>query len=201
MTDLTEQEKIWNELSNTDKAWFRCVDCGLTKGRTNQVFCSVKGEVVPRGLVLIGEAPGADEDECGVAFVGRAGKKLDRLLTEAGIENIFITNTVLCRPPNNRNPKMIEMRKCWPRLQRQLLALKPRAIICAGKIAANFILDNDKSMGGMIDRVYPWSLGGRFNATVVPIYHPSYLLRQRNASVDKRMIDRLKLASNVSEEG
>lgn len=172
--------------------WTGCTSCELHHTRINQVWFRYEGHGIGRGgMVLIGEAPGADEDEHGEPFVGRAGAKLNRLLADAGVENFFITNTVLCRPPGNRAPKQAELSACWPYLQRVLLLLKPRVIVCAGGVASGWLLEANEKMKRLVATTYELRLGDRHSCMVAPIYHPAYLLRQRSAALDRATVRRL----------
>lgn len=195
---MTDVDTLLEDLNDLVSDWTGCTDCQLCHGRTNQVWFRIEGEPDPEGIMILGEAPGADEDKQGVPFVGRAGAKLNRLAIEAGIDRAFITNTVLCRPPNNRNPKRPELRACWPRLQRTIEIMRPSVIVCAGNIPAQWLLETDKSMRSMSSKVFVWEMGDFFVCRVIPIYHPAYLLRQRSASMDKQTIDRLELAKRIA---
>lgn len=194
----TDVDTILEDLNDLVSDWTGCADCELCRDRISQVWFRMEGDPDPGGIMLLGEAPGADEDEQGIPFVGRAGAKLNRLAIEAGIDRAFITNTVLCRPPNNRNPKKPELRSCWPRLQRTIEIIKPSVIVCAGNVPAQWLLETDKSMRSMSSKVFRWDLGDVHTARVVPVYHPAYLIRQRSASMDKATIDRLALAKRIA---
>ena len=153
----------------------RCKDCPLHKGRTNTV--PGDGHSAPR-LCFIGEGPGADEDATGIPFVGRAGKLLTRMIEAIGLmrEEVFICNTVKCRPPGNRTPEPAEIKACWPYLEKQIDAIRPEVIVTLGRPAAQTILESDLPMG---------RLRGRFSEfhsiPVMPTYHPAYLLRNPSA--------------------
>lgn len=150
-----------------------CTLCALHKGRTQAVFGV--GDHAARWMI-IGEAPGADEDRQGEPFVGRAGKLLNAMLLAIGLkrEQVYIANIVKCRPPNNRDPLPEEAAACAPYLQRQIALIQPKIILAVGRIAAHHLLKTDQSMGAL--------RGQRFNYadTDIPIvatYHPAYLLR------------------------
>ncbi|MCH7976543.1 MAG: uracil-DNA glycosylase [Bacteroidetes bacterium] len=126
-------------------------------------------------LMVIGEAPGAEEDKRGEAFVGRAGKLLDQILEAIGFsraENVYICNILKCRPPGNRNPSTAEADNCREYLDGQIAAVKPDYIVCWGTVAAQHLLRVKDSIGRMRKRFFVHG-----NAKVLCTYHPSYLLR------------------------
>lgn len=197
--DTIERKKmdIETSINNIVSDWTGCIACDLYRRRTWQVWGRTVGKLRQGGLVIIGEAPGEEEDRRGEAFVGRSGERLDTLLRDSEIDSVFITNTVLCRPTNNRNPKNKEMKKCFGRLQRFLVTLEPKVIVTAGKVSSNFLLENDSSMGSMVDSVYDWKLGDILSCVILPIYHPSYLIRNNSKKLDGKVAERLKLAWRV----
>ncbi|MDQ2694767.1 MAG: uracil-DNA glycosylase, partial [Pseudomonadota bacterium] len=151
----------------------RCTACALHKTRTQAVFGV--GDRRAQWLI-IGEAPGADEDRLGEPFVGKAGKLLDAMLLALGFQRqqVYIANVVKSRPPNNRDPLPEEMRACRPFLQRQIALVQPRIILAVGRIAAQNLLQTDVPVGRLRGRVH------RFGAAGIPLvvtYHPAYLLR------------------------
>ncbi|MCF8216711.1 MAG: uracil-DNA glycosylase [Chlorobium sp.] len=151
-----------------------CTKCRLASTRTNFVF----GEGNPSAkLVVIGEAPGADEDAQGRPFVGRSGQLLDKILVAVGFrrEDVFICNILKCRPPQNRNPLQDEIACCLPWLQRQLDLIEPRMLLLLGRVAANTLLGNTLSLGAMRGKILGWN---RFECVVT--YHPAALLRNPN---------------------
>jgi uracil-DNA glycosylase family 4 len=148
-----------------------CTRCKLHAGRTNLVF----GVGNPNAsLMFVGEGPGADEDEQGIPFVGRAGQLLTQIITAMGYnrDQVYIANVVKCRPPNNRNPEPDEIEQCEPFLMRQIDAIQPRVIVALGKFAAQTLLRSTEPIS---------RLRGRFHrigsAHLMPTFHPSYLLR------------------------
>jgi uracil-DNA glycosylase len=148
-----------------------CQRCKLAKGRKHIVF----GEGNPRAdLVFIGEGPGADEDEQGLPFVGRAGKVLNRMLELVGIkrEDVYICNVVKCRPPGNRTPEKDEVDACSPFLFRQLHAIEPRLICCLGAPAARTVLGLREGMLKIRGRFYDYG-----DAKAMATVHPAYVLR------------------------
>jgi len=148
-----------------------CTRCALAASRTNTVF-GVGNETAD--WMIIGEAPGAEEDRQGEPFVGRAGKLLDQMLLAIGQsrEAVFIANILKCRPPNNRDPKPDEAAACRAYLDRQIELVRPRIILAVGRIAAQNLLGSDEPVGRMRGR--PYRLDG---IPLVVTYHPAYLLR------------------------
>ena len=148
-----------------------CQRCKLAKGRKHIVFGQGHAHAE---LVFIGEGPGADEDEQGLPFVGRAGKLLNRMLESVGIkrEDVYICNVVKCRPPGNRTPEKDEVEACSPFLFRQLEAIEPRLICCLGAPAARTVLGLKEGMLKIRGRFYDYG-GAKAIATV----HPAYVLR------------------------
>ncbi|MEE8428350.1 MAG: uracil-DNA glycosylase [Gammaproteobacteria bacterium] len=151
----------------------QCRLCGLHEGRTQAVFGV--GDRAADWLV-IGEAPGAEEDRRGEPFVGRAGQMLNAMLKAVGLrrEQVYIANIVKCRPPNNRDPRPEEAASCRQYLIRQVELIRPRLILAVGRIAAHNLLGTDSSLGKLRGRIH------HFGAQRIPLvvtYHPAYLLR------------------------
>jgi uracil-DNA glycosylase family 4 len=151
-----------------------CVKCALATTRTRTVF----GVGNPRAdWLVIGEAPGAEEDRQGEPFVGAAGKLLDAMLQAIGLsraENVFVANMLKCRPPGNRDPKPEELSSCMPYLLRQVAAIRPKLILAVGRIAAQNLLATDTALGRLRGRVHAF---GPFSTPLIVTYHPAYLLR------------------------
>lgn len=148
-----------------------CPRCRLSETRQHVVF----GEGDPRARVLVvGEAPGAEEDRTGRPFVGRAGKLLDLLLGAVGLarEQVYICNVLKCRPPGNRNPQADEIAACSPYLLRQVELVAPRAILAFGTFAAQTLLGTTRSIGRLRGEVHEYH-----GVPLVPTYHPAALLR------------------------
>lgn len=148
-----------------------CTKCPLGATRTKYVFGSGNADA---SVVIIGEAPGQEEDEQGLPFVGPAGKLLTKMLAAINLDrtnDVFITNVLKCRPPQNRNPSTEEIMACLPLLKRQIDILKPKAILLLGKIAANALLCTNDSIAKM--RRHEFSYNG-IPAAVT--YHPAALL-------------------------
>ncbi len=173
----------WDELAEAVRG---CRLCGLCESRTQTVFGV--GNRAAR-LMVIGEAPGAEEDRQGEPFVGRAGLLLNAMLRAAGFArgDVFVANVLKCRPPNNRDPSDAEAERCLPYLRRQIELVAPSAILCVGRIAAQRLLGTEQPVGRLRGRIH--DLDG---VPVVVTYHPAYLLR---APGEKRKSwDDLKLA-------
>jgi len=149
-----------------------CQRCNLSRTRTKLVF----GQGNPNAeLMFVGEAPGRDEDQQGVPFVGRAGQLLGKIIAAMGKtrDQVYIANILKCRPPENRNPNPDEIKICSPFLRAQIEAIKPKVICALGTFAAQTMLNTDTSIGRLRGRSHPFSE----NCTLVPTYHPAYLLR------------------------
>ena len=158
----------WPELRDCVAA---CTRCELSTSRTNTVFGVGSMDA---DWLIVGEAPGAEEDRRGEPFVGRAGQLLDQMLLAIGQsrESVFIANILKCRPPNNRDPKQTEAAACRDYLERQIELIQPKIILAAGRIAAQNLLGSDDPVGRMRGR--PHELNG---IPLVVTYHPAYLLR------------------------
>jgi uracil-DNA glycosylase len=159
----------WAELERAVKS---CTLCPLHKTRTQGVFGV--GNRAAQWMV-IGEAPGADEDRQGEPFVGRAGQLLNSMLKAIGLprEQVFIANILKSRPPNNRDPKPEEVQACIPYLFRQIELVNPKLILCVGRIAAQTLLETDTPIGKLRGQLH--RIAG--NRPMVVTYHPAYLLR------------------------
>ena len=148
-----------------------CPRCDLARTRRNVVF----GEGNERAeVVVVGEAPGADEDRSGRPFIGRAGQLLDRLLASVGFprEAVYICNVLKCRPPANRNPQPEEIEACSPYLLRQVELVAPKVILTVGTFAAQTLLDSREPISRLRGQVHRWR-----GIPVIPTYHPAALLR------------------------
>jgi DNA polymerase len=142
--------------------------------------------------MIIGEAPGAEEDRRGEPFVGRAGKLLDEMLLAVGQRrrDVFIANILKCRPPNNRDPSAEESASCRPYLQRQIELVQPKIILAVGRIAAQQLLQSDAPVGRLRGKVHDLD-----RIPLVVTYHPAYLLR--SPSQKRKSWDDLCLAAGV----
>lgn len=150
-----------------------CKKCPLYQSRTQTVFGVGNRQA---DLLVVGEAPGANEDAQGEPFVGRGGKLLDSMLQSIGLErsNIFIANVLKCRPPNNRDPAPDEVAQCTPYLQAQINLLQPKMIVAVGRIAAHFLLQTKAPLGKLRGREFHY---GDLRTPLIVSYHPAYLLR------------------------
>jgi len=171
----------------------KCCRCILAGTRRNPV----PGEGNPHArLVFVGEAPGADEDEQGRPFVGRAGQLLDKMITAMGLERreVFICNTLKCRPPGNRDPRPEEIVKCLPFLRRQLAAIKPEIVVALGSHAAHTVLSTEETIGRLRGKFHESDLLGPDGPVlkVMPTYHPAYLLRNYSDDNRRRVWDDLQ---------
>lgn len=156
-----------------------CQRCALSRGRKTIVF----GQGNPRAeLMFVGEAPGAEEDEQGLAFVGRAGKLLTDII-EKGLrmrrEDVWIGNVIKCRPPQNRNPEPDEILACQPFLEAQIRAINPRVIVALGKFSAHWLLKTAVPITRLRGQLGEWE-----GIPAMPTYHPAYLLRNPRAKKD-----------------
>lgn len=153
-----------------------CTACALAEGRRRTVFGSGP---MPAPWMLIGEAPGEQEDASGEPFVGDAGRLLDQMLAAIGVDrpgDAFITNVLKCRPPRNRDPLPMEVVRCEPYLLRQIELVAPRLILVLGRFAAQSLLGTDATIASLRGRVHRYRTGGR-EIPLVVTYHPAYLLR------------------------
>jgi DNA polymerase len=150
-----------------------CTRCGLAATRTQTVF----GVGDPHAdWLVVGEAPGAEEDRRGEPFVGRAGQLLNSMLRAIGLarEQVFIANVLKCRPPGNRDPAPAEARECLPYLERQIALLQPKIMLVVGRIAAQNLLRTDAPLARLRQQVHAF---GASRVPLVVTYHPAYLLR------------------------
>jgi DNA polymerase len=168
-----------------------CTRCALCNTRTQTVF-GVGNQTAE--WLIVGEAPGAEEDRQGEPFVGRAGQLLNSMLRAIGLarEQVYIANVLKCRPPGNRDPNPSEAAECLPYLEQQIALLKPKIMLAVGRIASQNLLRTDVTLGRLRQQVH------RFGLSQVPLvvtYHPAYLLR---TPTDKRKAwEDLKFAREV----
>ena len=170
--DVAEQAAAANTLDELRACVAACEACSLSQTRTHTVFMDGRAE---RGVMFVGEAPGAEEDKTGVPFVGRSGQLLTDIITKGmGIprQEVAIANVLKCRPPDNRPPTPAEKTICTPWLDRQIALIDPQVIIPLGRHAAMHMLKVDASMGALRQQVH--EVSGR---KIIPTFHPAYLLR------------------------
>ena len=188
--DLAEND-TWENLQKRVSA---CIKCDLHTSRTQTVFGVGNKNA---DWLIIGEAPGHDEEQQGEPFVGRAGQLLNAMLMAVGLqrEQVFIANILKCRPPDNRDPRPEEVTSCEPYLQRQIELIKPKIILCVGRIAAQNLLKVDTPIGKMRGKKYSYEL---LDIPVVVTYHPAYLLR--SPTQKSKSWEDLLLAKSLLEE-
>ena len=167
-----------------------CQACALCEGRNNTVFgvgqAAPDAQSAPQvDWLIVGEAPGENEDRTGEPFVGQAGQLLDNMLKAMGLrrrDNVYIVNVIKCRPPGNRNPEATEIAQCEPYLRRQIELLQPKVILAMGRYAVNSLLQmsvpdvHKMPLGKLRGQVYGYASAGR-SIPVIATYHPAYLLR------------------------
>ena len=179
----------YNNLDELREATVNCRRCGLREG-CKQV---VPGEGLQTAQVMfVGEAPGANEDDEGSPFVGRSGKLLRKIIQDSGFylkNEVYITNTAKCRPPKNRDPEPHEVNACKPWLWEEMLLLKPKVIFCVGKVPTRTLFSIVKKTFKLKDYAgefykMPWP-EEKFDGLLMPIYHPSYLLRNSSKISDE----------------
>jgi uracil-DNA glycosylase len=174
----------WDQLQTEVK---NCQACGLCQSRKNTVFGVGRPKTEDKaGWMIVGEAPGENEDLQGEPFVGQAGKLLDNMLKAAGqtrnpdatdLQPAFIANALKCRPPANRNPSAEEMTQCAPLLQRQIELVQPSLILALGKFAIQALLGSNEPIGKLRGQVHHYSAQNGRKTPVIVSYHPAYLLR------------------------
>ncbi len=167
----TKKEQL-EEIFNSVKS---CKKCELYKTRKNPVFGEGNADAK---LMFVGEAPGKDEDIQGKPFVGRAGKLLNELLAEVGIDrdDIYIANCLKCRPPNNRDPNSEELSSCFFYLKQQISIIQPYVIGTLGRYSTYQLTNEKGALGTLRGKVFTFG-----KIKIVPLYHPAYLLRNPNA--------------------
>jgi len=164
-----------------------CRKCRLAETRRHVVFGEGR---MRRGVLFVGEGPGANEDKTGRPFVGRAGGLLDKMLAAIGLtrSDVYITNIVKCRPPGNRDPKPDEIVACWSFLEAQLKLLKPRVIVALGAPAAKTLLETGQGIGRLRGRFHRYE-----GLPLLPTYHPAYILRSYTPENRRKAYEDLKL--------
>ena len=178
-------DSLYSDLAN-------CTKCRLSEQRTNIVISDGDPHAE---IMFIGEGPGREEDEQGVPFVGAAGRLFNYLLEEAGIDrkDIYICNVVKCRPPQNRDPLPDEADACLPYLRAQIALVRPKVIVCLGRISAKYVYDRDIQITRQRGQI---KKAGAFY--VLPTYHPAALLRRQELTND--FVSDLCLAKRLLEK-
>jgi len=180
-----ELEKFHQEIKD-------CTKCRLHEGRTKFVF----GVGNPKAeIMFIGEAPGRDEDLKGEPFVGRAGQLLDKIIASIGFsrEEVYIANTVKCRPPENREPRPDEMETCHPYLLKQIEMIKPKIICCLGRVSGQYLLSTKEALGRLRGKIHDYN-----GIKLLVTYHPAALLRY--PEYKKETWEDMKLLKKTYEE-
>jgi DNA polymerase len=171
-----------------------CTRCRLSETRNH----AVPGEgVAAPTVMIIGEAPGGQEDASGRPFVGRAGKYLDKWMEAIGLSrdrDLFIGNIIKCRPPNNRDPYPDEQATCLPYLERQVDLIRPKAILTVGRISTHILTGTTEGIGRLHGRVFPYR-----GIPLIPTYHPSGVLR--NPEYRKPVWEDLKKLKSIIDDG
>lgn len=179
----------WNELK---KECLECSKCDLSGSRKNVVIGRGNEKA---SLLFVGEGPGQEEDEQGLPFVGKAGQLLDHLLNAIPFkpEEYYITNIIKCRPPENRDPSDHEAESCLPHLRNQFRLMRPKIIVCLGRVSAKYLIQSDfkitKDSGKWFEK------GG---IKMMAVYHPAYLLRNENEKV-KQWRDFMEIRKGLNE--
>jgi uracil-DNA glycosylase family 4 len=168
--DPSDQER----LDQLEEEVSGCTRCDLSESRTQVVFADGTSSAQ---IFVIGEGPGAQEDEEGIPFVGRSGQLLRRGFEKVGLDEdrIYITNTVKCRPPENRGPRESELDACRPYLDEQFELVDPDVVLALGSFAIEYCLEGDQRVGECRGKVHEWR-----GTDLVPTYHPAYILRNNN---------------------
>ncbi len=168
---VSAQQSAWEVLKARVAS---CTACELRASRTQTVF-GIGNEAAQ--LMIVGEAPGAEEDRQGEPFVGRAGQLLNAMLHAIGLarDTVYIANILKCRPPGNRNPTAEEAAKCQPFLIQQLSLIKPKVMLAVGGVAAHNLLETDEAVGRLRNRIHYY---GEDRTPLLVTYHPAYLLRR-----------------------
>jgi len=171
-----------SELRELSRKILSCQKCSLHKTKTNYV--PGEGHISPE-IMFIGEGPGETEDKFGKPFIGKAGNMLEKIIEKMGYsrESVFIGNIVKCRPPNNRDPLKDEVEACIPFLQEQIRILKPRVIVCLGKVALNNLLNTNYPITKVRGQQFSY-----MGIPVIPTYHPAFILHKK----DRDEISRVK---------
>lgn len=166
-------------LSKLEKEFANCVLCALSESRTRLVFGSGNPDAQ---LMFVGEAPGYDEDQEGLPFVGAAGQLLTKIIQAMKLkrEDVYIANCLKCRPPQNRSPLPTEIVTCKPILLRQIEIIQPKIICALGKFAAQTLLQTEAPISRLRGRFHEWN-----GIKLMPTFHPAYLLRN---PADKKLV-------------
>jgi uracil-DNA glycosylase len=190
--DVQEPWMQADSLDSLNEQICTCMKCPLGKTRTKFVF----GVGNPKAdVMLIGEAPGADEDRQGEPFVGRAGQLLNKILEAVGLQRqeVYICNILKCRPPNNRDPQPMEVEQCEPYLQKQIELVRPKVILALGRIAAQTLMRTTEPLGSLRGKIHAY-----LDIPMIVVYHPAALLR--NPNFKRTMWEDMKAFRNFYNE-
>ncbi|MDD5359798.1 MAG: uracil-DNA glycosylase [Sulfurovaceae bacterium] len=194
LLSLTQDTMILPQnMDNLKKQTLQCHLCQLSKTRTNVVFG--EGNLSAK-IMFVGEGPGENEDKLARPFVGKSGELLTAMIENVlGLkrENIYIANIVKCRPPNNREPSQEEATTCLPFLKKQIEIIKPKIIVTLGSVALKYLTTNELKISKVRGSIIKQD-----NLTIIPTYHPSYLLR--NPSAKKEAFEDLKSIKKMYDE-
>ena len=171
-----DTKSLWDELKLKVQ---NCNKCELCRTRNKTVFGN--GPTENPLFVIVGEAPGEDEDKTGMPFVGRAGDLLTAILQRGGginREKVYITNVVKCRPPENRNPSLTEQSACSEYLEAQLLLLRPKVVVTMGNVPTQWLFKTQLGITKLRGKWFPWR-----GIELFPMFHPSYLLRNSSNEI------------------
>lgn len=173
---ITTPTMSWETLQSTVS---KCMACSLHQTRTQTVFGVGDRQAK---LMIIGEAPGQNEDQQGEPFVGRAGQLLTSMIKTIGYtrDQVYIANILKCRPPNNRDPQVEEVKCCTPFLDQQIALIQPKLLLAVGRIAAHYLLQTKASLESLRNKVHRY---GNHATPLIITYHPAYLLRN---PIDKK---------------
>jgi len=186
LEDGSSPEEALQRIADEVATCARCPE--LADSRTN----TVPGQGNPwADLMFIGEAPGADEDKQGIAFIGRAGQLLTKMIEAIGMtrEEVFIGNIIKCRPPGNRNPAPEEEANCVPYLARQIEVIRPKVVVALGGVAAKYLLQTSDGITRLRGQFYPY-----MGAKLMPTFHPAYVLRNYTKDTRQAVYDDLLAA-------
>jgi uracil-DNA glycosylase len=185
---MKTKKELYNELCDLNK---KCSNCGLCCSANNIVVGS--GDINAK-IMFVGEAPGKQEDLEGIPFIGRSGKKLDKILSNIGLsrENIYITNTICCRPPNNRNPNKEEIDTCRLWLENKIDIIKPRVICTLGNVPLQYFKGNAFSISKVHGKVLDLE---EYKCRIVPLYHPALSLYR--PTTYKIMVEDIKILDEL----
>ena len=177
--DVSTKNNSTSDIDNMNLSALRsvvaeCLNCQLSESRTNTVFGSGSESA---DLMFIGEAPGADEDQQGLPFVGRAGNLLTSMITALGYDrnDVYISNVVKCRPPRNRDPHPQEAKECSQYLRRQIQIISPKVIVALGRVSAQLLIDTELPLARLRGNSFKYL---DTEVDLVVTYHPAYLLRK-----------------------